>query len=839
MAKVNLLNSENVLQYPSEEFIPYACYIDKNIILTKNADLLITFKIPSFISNKSQIDLFEIRENLRLIISNLFKKQNISLYFNTVRKKADIIPFGEDKNYFTKNVSEMWNKQNDWYNQFVNELYITVIVSTDINDNVFNPLFFLRSLTQTGINSLYSKKITQCAGTLRKLASQMMEKMADYDIKLLTMREGEDGVIYSDHMRFFSLLVNLEKLYFPVSYDNIADILRQKKMVYGTDTIEADKDGKKKFASVFTIKSFQDLTLSQVDRILQLPMEMVITETATFVDNKFVASNYSDQKDIAALSEDVDLAYISGLDELISNNTGKNTDYYIGQGTIMVINKLKSELINDVKKLYKALDNIGLIAVKENVYLPTVFWSQLPGNFRYLKRLHIIPSTKVGNYASLFNFPTGKLRYNHWGNAITIIPSALNTPYFFNFHNQNNGNTIIVGLEKTGKTSIMNFLLSQTSKINPRIFYIDTKRSSEVFINAMGGKYYRISPKLKEGDLKLNPFMFDKTPENEKFLSDFIINLISFQDDGFIEMGETETQLKKQYQFIPGVVKQIFDIEKSSRTFEKVAKLFDKKETNLVHSKLGFWYKKENLSFIFNHTENTNFDSKIIGVSLKTILENENLIIPVVDYLFYMIKQMVDGEPFILAIDDAWDIVNNDVIAPKFFDMLATLPNKNVAIVATTNGSDKLSKSAITKPVNDFFATEIYLANPKVSLYQKKVFSLQEEESRMLALMRSEDRNFLLKCVGDVVISSINLKSFDFYKSIFSNDNVSINAMYKAKEVSKSNNPEIWVPVFIKVMEEYEKAIRQKKLKENEMNQLKWEEARNDENTRKKIVLND
>lgn len=840
MAKINLLNSENVLQYPSEEFIPYACYIDKNIILTKNADLLITFKIPSFISNKSQIDLFEIRENLRLIISNLFKKQSVSLYFNTVRKKADIIPFGEDKNYFTKNVSEMWNKQNDWYNQFVNELYITVIVSTNVNDNVLNPLFFLRSLTQTGINSLYSKKITQCAATLRKLASQMMEKMAEYDIKLLTMREGEDGVMYSDHMRFFSLLVNLEKLYFPVSYDSIADILRQKKMAYGTDTIEADKDGKKRFASVFTIKSFQDLSLNQLDKILQLPMEMIITETATFVDNKFVVSNYGDQKDIAALSEDVDLAYISGLDELISNNTGKNTDYYVGQGTIMVINKLKSELINDIKKLYKALDNIGLIAVKENVYLPTVFWSQLPGNFRYLKRLHIIPSTKVGSYASLFNFPTGKLRYNHWGNAITIIPSALNTPYFFNFHNQNNGNTLIVGLEKTGKTTIMNFLLSQTSKINSRIFYIDTKRSSEVFINAMGGKYYRISPKLDGAeDLKINPFMLDKTVENEKFLNDFIINLISFQDDGFIEMGETETQLKKQYQFIPDIVKQIFDIEKNSRTFEKVAKLFDKKETNLVHSKLGFWYKKENLSFIFNHTENTNFDSKIIGVSLKTIVENDNLIIPVVDYLFHIIKQMVNGEPFILAIDDAWDIVNNDIIAPKFFDILTTLPNKNVAIVATTNGTDKLSRSAITKPVNDFFATELYMANPKVSLYQKRVFSLQEEESRMLALMRSEDRNFLLKCVGDVVISSMNLKTFDFYKNIFSNDNVSINAMYKAKEVAKSDNPEIWIPVFIKIMEEYEKAIKQKKLKENEMNQLKWEEARSDENTKKKIVLND
>ena len=385
----------------------------------------------------------------------------------------------------------------------------------------------------------------------------------------------------------------------------------------------------------------------------------------------------------------------------------------------------------------------------------------------------------------------------------------------------------------------MNFLLSQTSKINPRIFYIDAMRSSEVFINAMGGKYYRISPGLKEKDkLNINPFMIDNTPENEKFLNEFIINLVGFQDDGFMEMGQTETQLKLQYKHIPNIVKQILAMDKQNKTFENVAKLFDKKETNLIYSKLAFWYKKENISFIFNHSSNDEFNDRIIGISLKTIVENENLVVPVVNYLFHIIKQLANGEPFILAIDDAWDIVNNDIIAPKFFDILTTLPNKNVAIVATTSGTNKLSKSAITKPVNNFFATELYLANPKVSLYQKKVFSLQEEESRMLALMRLEDRNFLLKCIGDVVISSINLKTFNFYTNIFSNDNVSINAMYKAKDISKSDNIEVWIPVFLKIMEEYKKAIRQKQMKENEINQLKWEEARNDENTRNKIVHN-
>ena len=837
MAKTSLLNADNILTYPNEDFIPYACYIDRQTILTKNADVLMTFKIPSFISNKTKVDLFDIRENFRLILATYFKNQNISFYFTTVRKKADIIPFGEDNNYFTKQTSEIWNKQNNWYNQFVNEIYITVIVSPDTSDNLLNPIFFLTSLTQTGVNAMYSKKIDQAHKILKKFANVVLNKMADYDIRVLSMKEEEDGIIYSEHMRFFSLFVNLEKANFPVTYDSISDIIRFKKMAYGSDIVETDKNGDKKFASVLSVKSFQDMTLAQLDKILQLPMELVITDTATFVENKYVESLYNEQKEMVGLSEDLDLAYISGLDALVSNNTGKDTDYCIGQTTIMVMNQNKNDLISNIKTLYKALDDVGLIAVKETVYLPTIFWSQLPANFRYLKRLHISPSNKLATYVSLFNFPTGRLKYNYWGNAITVIPTALNTPYFFNFHNQQNGNTVIVGLEDTGKTTIMNFLLSQTSKIAPKIFYIDTMRSSEVFINAMGGSYYKISPNISENEqFKMNPFMIDSSIENEKFLYEFIVNLVDFQDDGFIEMGKTETQLKTQYKNIPAIIKKIFDIKKEERTFDKVAELFNNEQTNIIYSKLSVWYKKEQTSFIFNHNTNTELNNDIIGISLRTIIGNNNLIIPVVSYLFYMVEVLANGDPFILAIDNAWKIVDNQYIAPIFFKLLQELPGKNAIVVATTDGDSKLSESTINEPIVDYFATEIYMGNPKISSYQKRVFALQEEESRILSLMKVEDRNFLLKCINDIVISSINLKDFNYYKNIFSNDNVSINAMKKAKETAKSNEPEQWIPIFLQLLEEYEKAVRQKKMRENEMNQIKWEEARSDENNRNRIL---
>ena len=624
MVKKKFASGDNIMWYPNENFIPYACYVDKQTILTKDGSLLMTFKIPSFISNKSKEELFGIREALREVLAKNFKNQNISFYFNTVRKKADIIPQGENTNYFSEKIGQLWNDQNNWYNQFVNEIYITVIISLNINENIFSPVFLLKSLTQLGLSAIYTKEIEKAHKVLKKFSYLIMEKMTSYDLRILSIIENKDGTFYSEHMRFFSLLINLEKNDFPLTFDDISDIIREKKIAYGSDIVEVDKDGEKKFASVFTVKTFNDLTLGQLDKILQLPMELVITETASFIDSKYAVSLFEEQKKTLEMSEDVDLSYISGLDEFNSNNKGTDEDYCISQVSIMVINKNRADLIMDIKSFYEALDDIGLIIVKESVFLPTIFWSQLPSNFRYLKRLHIIPSSKLATYVSLFNFPTGRLKDNYWGNAITVIPTALNTPYFFNFHIQTNGNTLIIGPKNTGKTTIMNFLLSQTSKINPRIFYIDTMRSGEVFINAMGGKYYRISPNISDNEqFKMNPFDIDNSPENEKFIADFIIDLVDFQDDGFIEIGKKLTQLKSEYKFIPNIVKCIFALAKDKRNIEGILELFNTSQTQLIYSKLKYW-KSDQLSFIFNHKENLIPDNKIIGISLSLAILNNS-----------------------------------------------------------------------------------------------------------------------------------------------------------------------------------------------------------------------
>lgn len=90
--------------------------------------------------------------------------------------------------------------------------------------------------------------------------------------------------------------------------------------------------------------------------------------------------------------------------------------------------------------------------------------------------------------------------------AVTVLQTTNGQPYYFNFHATNPGenslgekaiaNTMVIGKSGTGKTALINFLLSQVQKLDPKptIFFFDKDRGAEVFVRACGGNYMVTSP---------------------------------------------------------------------------------------------------------------------------------------------------------------------------------------------------------------------------------------------------------------------------------------------------------------------------------------------------------
>src|SRR3546814_5426914 len=101
----------------------------------------------------------------------------------------------------------------------------------------------------------------------------------------------------------------------------------------------------------------------------------------------------------------------------------------------------------------------------------------------------------------LHNFATGKKENNPWGDCVTTLQTTNGQPYYFNFHATHPGedslgekaiaNTMVIGKSGTGKTALINFLLSQVQKLqpSPTIFFFDKDRGAEIFVRACGGNY--------------------------------------------------------------------------------------------------------------------------------------------------------------------------------------------------------------------------------------------------------------------------------------------------------------------------------------------------------------
>ncbi len=76
-----------------------------------------------------------------------------------------------------------------------------------------------------------------------------------------------------------------------------------------------------------------------------------------------------------------------------------------------------------------------------------------------------------------------------WGPAVALMKTSAGSPFYFNFHFSDLGNTFVCGPSGSGKTVIVNFLLAQLQKHDSNMVFFDRDRGAELFVRAGGGTY--------------------------------------------------------------------------------------------------------------------------------------------------------------------------------------------------------------------------------------------------------------------------------------------------------------------------------------------------------------
>ena len=496
----------------SEDFIPVACHFNENTLITKNGELLQTIQINGINSEKISNNLFNLRAMVRKSISESVDSGKYVFWIHTIRRKDDLDDTTNYNGFLSANIHDIWRRKNYWHDKFVNRLYITVVHdSPELKLKNFNSL--VNSLSSKIITNFEEKFFEKASQDLTTNVDSLLQGLSEYGAQKLGIRiEGEE--CYSDMMFLYRRIMQLNENDCLMPISDISKALASHQYAVGSDKIEVIGDGGKKFAALMSIKEYQEVSSEALDKFLQIPVEMVATEVFYFVDKKEVMPVYENQNYILGVSKDTELRKMKGLDKIFDDQSIADR-FCHQQISFMVIGEDLKMLDRQVNQASEALAKIGIVHVREDINLEKTFWAQLPANFAFLARMKPTIVDNTAALASLHNCPTGN-QFNPWGRAVTLLRTERGTPYFMNFHDRNRkGSTCIFGDKKSGRTTLLNFLLSEADKYFPTTLYITDDLDSSLYIKARGGEWVQRDKNI------INPLLCEGTLGNRQYLLEF------------------------------------------------------------------------------------------------------------------------------------------------------------------------------------------------------------------------------------------------------------------------------------------------------------------------------
>ena len=770
----NIKLDKTVLNKGLSQFIPPVCHIDDRTLLTKNGELIQTIAIEGINSRFFKRNLALIRENIREAI-HAYTNHNNAIWIHTVRKKEnldDTLPY---PTLLSSKLHRLWRDKNHWDDKFVNTLYITIVHSAGQLDThrIFG---FVNSFFVKKIYDFHNKYIDTSKTQLTKIVNDIITHLKDFDPQLLSIKEEGDAVI-SEPMGLFTRIALLKEEKFIIENQDLSLDLATQKIDIGSDKIEIQSGEGKRFAAMLGLKGYQEIQQENLDLLLQVPAEMIITEMFYYIDKKAIQSFYMSQYNLTKIASNTDINTVKYFDKIFQGQD-KSNRFCNQQISIMCIGDNINELDAQLSRVSKALSSVGISHVREDIAIEQSYFSQMPGNFSFLTRLYPNLVEHTVAFGALHNLPLGN-KDSKWGKALTIMRSAKGIPYFFNFYNKNNiGHTFIIGQNRSGRTVLTNFLLSEATKYKPKILYIQTDHASQIFLQAIGGTSCHTlegcSPLYKNsGDvdyikrlITMMLFSGNKdviTAEEKKIIDDSAAYLSQGKGakslSDFIKtykFGKKNLRIQKDLAFCASnQYKNFFDTKSNEYIADNDILGVD--FSNITNSafKSGYYPEDQTLldEYYHNIELNSNARSAVLYSLIRTICSGDST------------------RPKIIVVDNLFEMFSTKNLQYNDLANLFEYITQNNGIVIANvdiNQYNTHYKIPEWEQFVSLFPTQCIFSPEVVSQELQKIFSLTKEEFHDFLLLSPSNRMFLMKQDDNLASLELNLDRFPSILKILS-----------------------------------------------------------------------
>lgn len=722
------------LEKIDSDFIPYACLYDDNTIITKHGELIQTLKISSFSEEILAHGDKHVKERIKDVMLQQLTSDQICLYFHTIKSEVDLDSYPQYQSKFAADNHEWWCRKNYLREKFITELYISFCIKGP-SFELKNKDVLLSSFSFAGSLKQYDASLVENSNILNKVIDNVIEELKDFGAqKLGIVKDQVARNVVSSQLQFFSRLINLHEVQIDIKEEDLSSALAKSKMIFGANVFESMCEKAKYFSAIFTIKDFNPNIAKSLTKFLLLPMEYVITQTATHTSKDAAQKYHKKHNYIMTLAQENNVvSEFSGLQAFMKQSADNNklSSFYHSQLSVMIMAKSQDELEQKIAITVKELHKIGLVVVREDINLEAIFWSQLPGNVMFSARNQFIHYSKIATFASLDNSPVGNVR-NIWGDYVSIFRLKNGAPYFFNFHeNDKCGHSIIFGSKDSWARMMMNFLLTESSKYDPFYFFLDNDSTSMPTMALLGANINEIGSK-NIYNFVINPFSLEKNTANVEFLLCWVKGLI----EGEI-LGDIDAELKDSINFV---------LESELKSIEKFVESLNSDEVKKYFVK--FVADGEYSQFFHNGQDKI---ERLNYFNLKNIEGNKLVLGAFTKYLVHLFRAHLDNSPAVL-------IVNSKFLEPDLFNcsfqlLLEELSNKNAILLAL----DDSTHSQNLANIMPYVVTKIIFWYNDFTAEHQKLFSFTDGDVAQIKSMQQLNRNFFLKQGSGAFVAELNL----------------------------------------------------------------------------------
>ena len=392
----------------------------------------------------------------------------------------------------------------------------------------------------------------------------------------------------------------------------------------------------------------------------------------------------------------------------------------------------------------------------ETYNLLNTWLSVVPGNAsRNLRRLALL-ETHAADLSFIFGIDQG-----HAGSALLESPLATfetphHTAFSYHLHVQDVGHTLALGATGSGKSFLLNFMVTSAQQYEPFCVVLDLGHSYRKLATLLHGGYVELG--LRQRRVTINPFSLVPTPEHLHFLHGFV-RLLLEGEDGY-RLSDLEDRE------VYDAVENLYVLERSQRRLFTLANLLPR----ALMARLQKWVDGGRYADLFDNVDDTLTFERLQVFDFEEMRAFPALIEPLLFYVLHRVNERLqdarDAKTLKLCVmDEAWRFIQNGTLRAYVQEALKTWRKRNAAMILATQTVEDFASADLLRTVIESCPTKLLLANPALDRARyAQLFQLNEMELDLVASLVPRHQ-FLLKRpdLTKVLTLAVDPKSYWIY----------------------------------------------------------------------------